>query len=170
MVRQNICRICQKTTIGSQRKYCDECRPSAARAWDRARKARYKKERRCTSCHQYMVGKQDVGLVRCDSCRQKFNAYTNKNNLELKLETFRAYGGLLCVCCGESEPCFLSLDHINDDGAKDRRQRGYPGGDTLYRNLRKEGWPPGYQVLCHNCNHGRYINGGTCPHRKSREV
>lgn len=38
------------------------------------------------------------------------------------------------------------------------------GGDRFYGYLKKLGFPPGYQVACHNCNMDRHINGGSCPH------
>jgi len=77
-----------------------------------------------------------------------------------------AYGGYVCACCGETEPLFLTLDHINGDGAEIRRNIGTLGGTKLYKWLRDNGWPPGYQVLCLNCNQGRYRNGGVCPHQQ----
>lgn len=75
-----------------------------------------------------------------------------------------AYGGYQCACCGEREPLFLSLDHMNGDGGAHRRQLGTLGGARLYKDLRDRGWPSGFQVLCMNCNHGRHRNGGICPH------
>ncbi len=43
-------------------------------------------------------------------------------------------------------------------------QRANPGGSVLYSWLKKQGYPPGFQVLCHNCNlaKGYY---GACPHQ-----
>jgi hypothetical protein len=89
---------------------------------------------------------------------------------KLKIECFEHYGGVICVCCKETEICFLSLDHENNDGSERRRldsgrQKG-KGGNFFYRWLKKNGYPDmGLRVLCHNCNHGRFINGGICPHQ-----
>jgi len=85
----------------------------------------------------------------------------------LKQETMNAYGGH-CACCGESILEFLSLDHINNDGAMQRRQHtGKSGGGlSFYKLLKRNGFPQGQlQVLCHNCNcaKGYY---GYCPHEK----
>ena len=80
---------------------------------------------------------------------------------KLRREMVAAYGGA-CVCCGESDLLFLSLDHINGGGTKERTRRN-PGGWTWYRQLRQQGWPPGYQVLCFNCNAAK--ERGICPHR-----
>lgn len=48
----------------------------------------------------------------------------------------------------------LSLDHIDNDGAEDRKRRvgNHKGaGSWFYRILIKEGFPSGFQVLCMNC-------------------
>jgi len=75
----------------------------------------------------------------------------------------------------ETEMGFLSLDHINNDGAADRTKRygarnKSGGGGEFYRRLKKEGWPTGFQVLCMNCNFGKRIYGGVCPHMVTVDV
>lgn len=77
---------------------------------------------------------------------------------------FAAYGGYRCKCCGETEPKFLSIDHINNDGAEMRKVHGV--GSAMYKWLKKRGYPAGFQVLCMNCNHGKARNGGVCPHQE----
>jgi hypothetical protein len=81
-------------------------------------------------------------------------------------QVFEAYGGYKCNCCGETEPLFLSIDHVDNNGAKERKSGSYAGsGTAFYQWLRKSGFPPGYQVLCMNCNVGKHKNGGVCPHQ-----
>lgn len=90
-------------------------------------------------------------------------AYGVKWRARMREEMIAAYGGQ-CACCGESEPAFLQLDHTNNDGAASRRRENANGAEYWLR-LKRRGWPTdGYQLLCANCNWGRYINGGTCPH------
>lgn len=84
----------------------------------------------------------------------------------LQFEAIEAYGGFRCACCGETEPMFLTIDHINDDGKAHRARIQSTGGAKLYKSLRDEGWPKGFRVLCMNCNQGRYRNGGACPHEE----
>lgn len=91
-------------------------------------------------------------------------------HLQLKIQAFEAYGGCKCACCGETDPEFLSLDHINLDGGAHRRELSPTGknwgwgGHHLFRLLRRKGYPPGFQVLCMNCNFGKTRNNGVCPH------
>jgi hypothetical protein len=80
----------------------------------------------------------------------------------LKDEVYAAYGGYKCVCCGEKETKFLTLDHINEDGYKDRRW-----GMGFYTWLIRNNFPPIVQILCFNCNCGKSLNGGMCPHLKN---
>lgn len=91
---------------------------------------------------------------------------------DLKLAVFTAYGGPVCVCCGEAIFEFLTVDHINSNGGAHRRALAKVvkylglGGIHFYAWLRRQGFPPGYQVLCWNCNSGRHVNGGICPHKQ----
>lgn len=76
-----------------------------------------------------------------------------------------AYGGR-CKCCGETEPTFLAIDHIFNDGAEERRPPNMKGGNTLLNKLENEGYPQDrYQLLCHNCNFAKRL--GACPHKRA---
>lgn len=84
----------------------------------------------------------------------------------LRAESVEAYGGK-CVCCGEKEPLFLHLDHVNNDGAAHRRELFGEGrgGNSLatMRWAKNNNWPNILQLKCHNCGmaEGFY---GRCPH------
>ena len=84
---------------------------------------------------------------------------------ELRRAAYKAYGGAKCACCGEAEPKFLSLDHINNDGGEHRRAMNGQRGSQVFQWLKTHNYPPGFQVLCMNCNHGKALNGGVCPHK-----
>jgi len=78
----------------------------------------------------------------------------------IKAETIAAYGGV-CLACDEKDPACLTIDHVRDDGAAERRKMGSGGGGTnLYRWLRRFGFPKdNYQLLCHNCQWRKRIYG-----------
>lgn len=75
-----------------------------------------------------------------------------------KLDVLSHYGpnGKLQCCwpdCAVTDVDMLSLDHIKNDGAAHRREhggRGHYGGYMLYRDLQRDGYPEGFQTLCHN--------------------
>lgn len=81
-----------------------------------------------------------------------------KQEKELVLKNY----GMVCACCGESNPIFLSIDHINGGGEKHRKEIGR----KINRWLVKNNFPTGFQLLCYNCNCGRNLNGGICPHKE----
>lgn len=111
----------------------------------------------------------------CDSARSKIKYEKTKPRCKernkiayrkCKRETMSHYGKV-CQCCGESRLEFLTLDHINQDGAEHRRKMGFNStctGYGFYLWLRKNNWPNlGLQVLCANCNSAKG-SCGVCPH------
>jgi len=77
---------------------------------------------------------------------------------------FYSKGSMSCNCCGEKHYQFLAIDHVDDryGTGKSHRKRN---GASLCNWLIKNGFPEGFRVLCHNCNLGRSLNGGICPHK-----
>jgi len=75
------------------------------------------------------------------------------------------YGGSppKCACCGEPNKEFLAIDHI-DGGGNRHRKIIKGGGRAFYQSLIRDKFPPGFRVLCHNCNQsfGLY---DYCPHQ-----
>lgn len=89
----------------------------------------------------------------------------NKNyRIKLKADVIIAYGGE-CSCCGELEPDFLTVEHIDKDG-KVHRQRV----TNVYRDLRDRGYPKeGYTIHCFNCNIAKSLFG-ICPHQRKKDL
>ena len=104
-----------------------------------------------------VVGRRNV----CIACT---NASATRSRRKLRDDTLEIYGGK-CACCGETQDEFLTFDHVNNDGNEWRRQTGIRGSYAMCRWLRDNGWPTDYQILCFNCNIGKHINGGVCPHK-----
>lgn len=96
--------------------------------------------------------------------RERILEQQRNRSRRLRLAVLAAYGNV-CACCGEGCERFLSIDHINNDGAKQRRETKQRTGTHFYRWLTLNGFPPGFQVLCYNCNLGKARNGGICPHK-----
>lgn len=85
-----------------------------------------------------------------------------RRHIKLRAEMIDAYGGK-CVCCSESIPEFLTVDHILHNGQEHRKSLG-SGGTAFLSSLKKLGWPKEtLRLLCMNCNWAnRY--GRSCPH------
>jgi hypothetical protein len=91
-----------------------------------------------------------------------------KSRAKLKAEVYAHYGNE-CACCGETEPKFLTLDHVNGGGRAHRKSlyaKGAPGPLAVLYDIKKRGFPDDIQILCFNCNCGRQANGGICPHKE----
>lgn len=91
-------------------------------------------------CHSY-----------CKEC-QKARIITAKKEKRQKYrrEVMAGYGNK-CVACGFDDARALALDHVNDNGAEERKYwRGKM--DFFYKKIIDEGFPSAYQVLCANCN------------------
>ena len=85
----------------------------------------------------------------------------NTRRLKAKLEIVALYGGK-CACqpCGESNWKFLTLDHINGGGSALRKTTH----NDLWKWVATHGYSGQLRLMCWNCNMGRAMNGGQCPH------
>jgi hypothetical protein len=97
--------------------------------------------------------------------KEEAKAKMKENRARLRMAAIQHYGGK-CACCGETEPDFLSIDHINNDGAEHRKKIGRDGR-ALYYWLRDNDYPEGFQALCYNCNLAKGLYG-ICPHQERR--
>lgn len=87
----------------------------------------------------------------------------NEKRNERKKAVLLHYGGR-CVCCGEDNPIFLTLDHVRNEGAAHRR--GELDGKKyshLWDWAFSHGFPDTLQLLCYNCNCAKG-KLGYCPH------
>jgi len=83
---------------------------------------------------------------------------SKEDNINFKKAAFEAYGGIKCSCCGVTDLVFLTIDHVNGGGARHRKKIK----TSIYKWLKDNNYPPGYRVLCWNCNWAE-AHGG-CPH------
>jgi len=105
--------------------------------------------------------------IECEFCRESARISHNKSAIAVRDLVLTHYSGgpPSCACCGESIRILLSIDHIVGGGNKHRKAvTNGRGSEAFYRWLIKNEYPSGYQVLCRNCNYGKWANGGICPH------
>lgn len=130
---------------------------------------------------KHAVGTQGTGVARiCKVCRAESHDKYRRANLkkvskkESRLSAKRMRECWIkilsefnneCQCCGETRQSFLTLDHINGDGADHRRRQ-----NNMYVAVVREGIPRDrYRVLCMNCNWA-LRHGNKCPHEMEREL
>jgi len=117
----------------------------------------------CCRAHKSIYGREKYFSQQPEMMR----VFQKRSYGRLRNEVLSHYGGQppSCACCGERKTEFLVIDHINNDGAAHRKTFKGP----LYQWLRNNRFPPGFQVLCHNCNFAKSHYDG-CPHgRESHE-
>lgn len=108
---------------------------------------------------------EEADKTTCNNCLAKQRElYEKRKDL-----IFNHYGGYKCACCGESNKKFLTLDHINNDGAAHRKLIKHNDGRAMFIWIMKNGFPPIFQILCYNCNCGKNVNGGICPHKTQNQ-
>jgi len=105
---------------------------------------------------------KDGKNIYCKPCRVKLQrqyflrrpetqrAYKRKWTQENRYKVLLHYcdGNIKCAKCPYTDIRALSIDHINNDGSKHRKQVGH---NYVYRWIIKNNFPSGFQVLCMNC-------------------
>ena len=133
-----------------------------AQAWNRKNRERFNVNKRASYRRMKDTKSGQARVSNYQRFREKVRA-----------EVYAAYGGAHCACCGESNIQFLTIDHINNNGAEHHREvwGGKKGtGSAVCGWLKKYNYPPGFQVMCYNCNCGKQRNGGICPHLTNEGV
>lgn len=144
-------------------KCCASCRAAGRAKWTKAKQAasRYRADK--IAILEQNKSWKEANAIRYRSQQRE---YRQAKKLERRDVVMAHYGGW-CACCKETEPMFLTIDHMNGDGWKHRREIGTM---DMWSWVLRNGFPPGFQILCYNCNSGRYRNGGKCPHEVAREL
>jgi hypothetical protein len=96
----------------------------------------------------------------CKSCVSIYNKNDGKikskeYKTRLRKEIIDKYGGK-CNICNENRIEFLCIDHIDGNGNKQRKELG--GTQKVWNWIKKNNYPNGYRILCHNCNQSESIS------------
>jgi len=101
-------------------------------------------------------GRESHAIRYCEECRNRLNDLRSQRRQELKIEVLTHYGPkstLKCSWfgCDVVDIDMLTLDHINNDGWEEKPGSARAaGGVQMYSALKNEGYPAGFQTLCHN--------------------
>lgn len=128
-----------------------------------------------THCRDCVSNKAKERYVKDPRRKERYAKIHKRNMKKYKDDAYNAYGGYICVCCGDTDELALQIDHVNNNGERHRAEirkerkttsRGI-GGYATYRWLKLNNYPPGFQILCASCNFAKHRNGGVLPdHRK----
>jgi hypothetical protein len=160
LVAAGLCVDCGILPHVENRKRCKNCLKKSSNASKKSQEKNVSKG----LCAKGCGNKARENETCCESCAADNNRRSRSRYRRLREEAVAAYGGKKCVCCGENEPAFLSIDHIDGGGNQHKKEVGK--GAAFYRWLRDNSYPSGFQVLCMNCQFGKRING-VCPHQQT---
>lgn len=146
-IEAGLCTRCGKRPAADGVLDCDECREWLRRRFQYEHANPELRAKRKASLQEWR--KRNPERVRE---RERANA---KRLRDAALDHY----GRVCVCCGEDNPAFLTLDHIANDGNVHRASVS-----NVVRDLKRRGWPPVVQTMCWNCNQAKRIYG-ECPHQ-----
>lgn len=158
---KGICMRCCKQPCERDKTICARCSQQHS-INDKRRRTKLKEQGVCRC-----KSRVEEGKTRCTACLQQQSESVRTRYNKLREEVYNAYG-TKCACCGEDTPEFLTIDHINEDGASHRKSIAPTRkctSEELYRWLKNNNYPSGFQTLCQNCNVGKFRNGGICPHK-----
>ena len=113
----------------------------------------------CQACGERSPVSQRLA---CQPCLNKGQAASIRRRARMRQLVLEGYGSQ-CACCGEAEPLFLTLDHVNG------QPKGGESESAAYRRAIEEGFPTTFRLLCFNCNCGREKNEDRrCPHETNQ--
>ena len=78
---------------------------------------------------------------------EHYNKQSRNAKQRLREKLFDIYGHK-CAVCGFDDKRALTLDHINNNGNKERKEFGERG---VYQKARDNFSPDAYRILCMNC-------------------
>jgi hypothetical protein len=122
----------------------------------------YRPDKYQTLCFSCNCGKNKNGGI-CPHIKIQVSLDASTLRQQKRFEAFLSMYGQKCNCpgCTESSKSFLTLDHVQNDGHKERQNLNRW---DICRAATDHYCPEKYQVLCFNCNCGKNKNKGVCPH------
>ncbi len=157
---------------------CVVCR-CALKLKRKRRKAKRAAAGLCVDCGRNEISCKWNLCVACHKHRIEYTSWSTFNDRErrrsLRRDAINAYGGYFCACqdCPYHKGAhdyFLCIDHVGGGGGEHRRAIKKDGHSNFYQWLKKNSYPPGFQVLCTCCNMAKERNGGVCPHVKDNSI
>lgn len=153
----SLCTRCGKDVTYQKYRICQECRRKELAR----RRLAYLEQGLCKTCGKNPIRTPETTL--CQLCVDRLKSNHKMRKSRLRREIVDHYGAC-CACCGETQYEFLTIDHVNNDGAVHKRVVGRDTYSVL-RWIKANDFPNSIQILCYNCNCVRNTYG-YCPHQK----
>jgi hypothetical protein len=151
-VKAGLCRDCGKCKPVQEKTVCEKC---AKKRYKNSKIAatRNKAKMCCHSCRQPTNGK-----TLCQSCHDNQIVRMRDARKRNKILIYNHFGGK-CEHCGETDIRVMTLDHVDNDGAIDKKSDSGKKQITtawyvkLVRLINSnKSFPRKLQMLCYNCH------------------
>lgn len=153
-----LCTMCGKRSPQRGTTRCDGC-TQRRKVYSARQTAKGRAYGICADCGRRKRLPMSTRCLACEDTDEKYQP-------TLRQAVYAHYGSK-CACCGEADKHFLSIDHVHNDGWKDRKERQTKG---MYSQVADQGFPDTFQILCYNCNMAKAHYGGMCPHQWARTL
>lgn len=161
-MQEKQCAQCEKPLIGKQKRCCSkECKNlwfaeqarRTTKTWTPEFERAYMKEYRAKNKEKI----KELLQSWTSKNRERVNEMNRWERERLKTDILNHYSGgkMCCANCGFSDTRALQVDHIENNGAEERRElfgNRLFAGNRFYRWVRRNNYPTGYAILCANCN------------------
>lgn len=162
MKAKGLCTNCGCRPSYNSFNFCEPCYIKQKECREKLRESR-KISKTCRECGEPAVSEifceTHKNLLSQSQVRMFEKGYFSKRSWNLFKQVLEMYG-TSCKCCQESNPAFLTVDHINNDGHIERKTNFR---SNSYSKLLKQKRTD-IQILCWNCNCAKQ-RIGTCPHQ-----
>jgi hypothetical protein len=155
-----LCVRCGKDARYQRYKICQECRRKELEAKRRS----YVENGLCKTCGVLPIKHEESTL--CLRCSNRIHN-NRKRRIADNWQKILDHYGRKCACCGEEEVLFLTVDHINNDGALHKKIIGSKDPASVRKWIVDNNFPDTFQILCYNCNCAKG-KLGYCPHQMNR--
>ena len=161
---------CGKGTEKTAERYIVQCDNSDCDETFYRQKARMRNKEKHRQYCNVKCRSTHYGICKVDGCEERYtytssfkhgfcrNHWYQEYRLRNRHKLLELMGGA-CVCCGERDPMFLQVDHVFNDGHKDRKNMKHNLKINDYLKIWNE-TPERIQLLCANCNHAKAKNDG----------
>lgn len=137
---------------------CDECKRTMKRAY-RLEHPDYFRKRGKERREKHGDEMDKYSRIYYATNKTTINQTRKERGVKMRLQAIALLGGG-CICCGETNPLFLTYGHINNDGSAWRKSHGITGGVGtsiwIINNLSEA--IPIFQLECWNWNCSKLRN------------
>ncbi len=108
--------LCIRCNKPSQKRRCKVCREKEGH-YSKSRIMKAKRQGICISCAKRKSISRELLCLKCKETKKN----NSRNSRQRRWNIIKTFLGTVCHCCGEDKESLLTLAHLNNDGAEEKR-------------------------------------------------